>query len=320
MSTNTEPALQASRHFWAQSDATRAQRFYVSFCLLVAAVQDTFLGRYEHQRSNLNWSATCSYYGLVHAGRLFTFLALGDYPTQHNGLRLLLSNGTPVGKRIERNKMFVFDWLGKFTKSTAQTDPHNRPLGHPAMNYRQCLDAMVDYYSTIGVSEARERLLRFGKVLELAALLRNDSNYEALLIAHEYRHVTMTDGFDELAEALCGAGREMLDLLCDAFHCFMSQDPELLPDRSAYQSFLQDYLRNRVQEAISKKIDRKQMLTDELQQVTERLCPAVSVSCDYARLEHNVSIHMFGGKVRLMDEFQGRLRGLREALGGDYAS
>ena len=320
MSTHIEAALQASRQFWAQSEATRAQRFYISFCLLVAAVQDTFLGRYERQRSNLNWSATCSYYGLVHAGRLFTFLALGDYPTGHRELSLLHLNDKSTQKPRRLGKSFVFDWLQKFTESTAQAGSHNPPAEVPAMNYEQCLDAMVDYYSAIGLSEARKRLLRFGQIIKMAADLRNDSNYQALLIAHEYRHVTMTNDFIELAEAMCEAGREMLKLLCDVFNSFVTQDPDLLPDRRAYQSFLRDYLRNRVQEAISNKIDRQPTLTDELRQLTARLLTvAVDGSCDYSRLEEAVSFHMFGGKKRLMDEFQRKLRDLSKTLEGDCA-
>lgn len=317
VNNQVQPALHNSRRFWSQSEATTAQRFYISFSLLVAAVQDCFLGRYERQRSNLNWSATCSYYGLVHAGRLFTFLALGDFPTQHNVLRLLFSNDRPNENVRRPRKRFVFDWLENFADSTDQPSSQNPAAETPPMNYGQCFGAIVDYYTTMSVSEADKRLLRFGNVLKLAAELRNDSNYEALLIAHEYRHVKMTSGFVELAEAMCTAGRETLVLMCDLFNSFISQDPDLLLDRRVYQSFLRDYLRNRVVDAISLKICQEQKLTEELRELAARLSPVDVGPSNYSRLEEDVSFHMFRGKRRLMDEFQNKLHDLSEILQRD---
>jgi len=57
----------------------------------MSSVQDLILGQKEQESNNLNWSATCSYYALVHGGRLVCFLGLGDYPMQHAELRNLLS-------------------------------------------------------------------------------------------------------------------------------------------------------------------------------------------------------------------------------------
>ena len=80
----------AAVEFWREDQKIVAQRFYVAFCLFMSTVQDTYLGRMERERRILNWSATCSYYGLVHGGRLLCFLAHGDFPRSHEKLRGLL--------------------------------------------------------------------------------------------------------------------------------------------------------------------------------------------------------------------------------------
>ena len=79
-------------------DGQEPQRFYIGFCLFFSAIQDWALGQKELRVHNLNWSATCSYYSLVHAGRLLTFLALGDFPTQR--IAICANSSVPVMKEV----------------------------------------------------------------------------------------------------------------------------------------------------------------------------------------------------------------------------
>lgn len=104
----TERADLPSVAYWR--GARQPQRFYIAFCLLRSSVQDSLLGLKEQSSANLNWSATCSYYGLVHAGRLLTFIALGDYPMSHADLRRLLGTTArqPTRRRQARDG-FPFD-------------------------------------------------------------------------------------------------------------------------------------------------------------------------------------------------------------------
>ena len=72
-----EIRIPVSLGYWRARPERVPQRFYVAFCLLMSSLQDAILGQKERQSHNLNWSATCSYYSLVHGGRLLCFLALG---------------------------------------------------------------------------------------------------------------------------------------------------------------------------------------------------------------------------------------------------
>jgi hypothetical protein len=80
-----------SLEYWRVHPDRLPQRFYIGFCLLMSSVQDFILGQKEQKSRNLNWSATCSFYSLVHGGRLLSFLGLGDYPRQHSELGDFLS-------------------------------------------------------------------------------------------------------------------------------------------------------------------------------------------------------------------------------------
>lgn len=158
------------------------QRFYVAFCLLMSTIQDAVLGLKERRSHNLNWAATCSYYSLVHAGRLLSFLALGDYPTSHAELRQLISGaGNPPRRRLPP-RGYPFDWLREFSQ-LAGAEPNRRAPATIPTRLSELRSCMVDYLLTIGVVDASEHLGRFGNTLLAAGPLRSDSNYEALLIA-----------------------------------------------------------------------------------------------------------------------------------------
>ena len=51
---------------------------------------------------------------------------------------------------------------------------------------------------------------KFGEVLAPASRLRNDSNYEALLIAHEFRHETISPAFADLSSHVASAAESTL--------------------------------------------------------------------------------------------------------------
>src|SRR5207244_4019820 len=115
-----------SIEYWRVCEARKARRVYISFCLLTSSIQDALLGCKERDASNLNWSSTCSFYSLVHTGRLLCFLALGDFPTRHQGLRNLLSTTASTDFKNQRDDGFPFDWLRKFTR-----DLQTMPAGPP---------------------------------------------------------------------------------------------------------------------------------------------------------------------------------------------
>ncbi|MBA3256711.1 MAG: hypothetical protein H0T64_08685 [Pyrinomonadaceae bacterium] len=130
MTSETEPnnlrdgrRILPSLEYWRAAPERLPQRFYIAFCLLMSSVQDLILGQKEQESNNLNWSATCSYYALVHGGRLVCFLGLGDYPMQHAELRNLLS-----GRQArQRRDVYPFDWLRGFAHQRDDRRDQPRP-------------------------------------------------------------------------------------------------------------------------------------------------------------------------------------------------
>ncbi len=289
------------------------QRFYVALCLLVSSIQDWALGQKERVSGNLNWSATCSYYSLVHASRLLTFLALGDFPMSHAQLRRLLSFNEPAPTPPRRSPDgYPFDWLRGFSH-TSTADLRTTHVATVPGSLVDLRMGIVQYLSQIGLDSAGERLERFGKVIAAAGPLRSDSNYEALLIAHEYRHVTMSSAFETLSRCMGDAAQSQLPFAGEAFCGFVKTDPDLAIERAAYGHFGRVYLDQRLIPAILRKLTGFPDVEAELQRLVARI-QLPDTQADYRRLEDAVSMNIFGQKARLMNDFGRRIEDLCRAV------
>jgi len=102
---------------------------------------------------------------------------------------------------------------------------------------------IVAYLNLVNVADVRQRLTSLGKVLGPACDLRNDSNYEALLIAHEFRHEIISPAFADLSSNMAMAAESTLPFLIDAFNGFRFHDPDLPENRDQYETFLHVYVR-----------------------------------------------------------------------------
>jgi len=171
---------------------------------------------------------------------------------------------------------------------------------------------ILEYLETTGVRDASRRLDQFGRLLAAALPLRNDSNYEALLIAHEYQHVTMTAAFDRLTDAMAEASGWSLPFAIDAFNGFFRRDTDLPADRQEYESLLHHYLHDRIKDAISRKLPCSH-LRDKLSDLL-RLIDSPPTAAPYIDLESRISRGIFGQKARLMNDFEGRVDDLSRAL------
>ena len=244
-----------SIRFWRESEQRAAQRFYVAFCLFVSAVQDAFLGLRERETGNLNWSGTCSYYSLVHGGRFLAFLAFGDLPMQHRDLADLFDTEAGIRARSHyETNGYPFDWLRKFVGQSAAPDADTEP-NQQWVRENATHDVVIRYLQTIGVDDAEARVRQFGRMLGLAKPLRNDTNYEALLIAHEYRHQEMTQAFCELSSALSDAALTSLTLLRDAMRCMVLHDGDLDANRPGYIALARRYTDFQLREAVGRKLE-----------------------------------------------------------------
>jgi len=68
-----------------------------------------------------------------------------------------------------------------------------------------------------------------GEVLDKARTLRNDANYEGLLISHEYSHAQVTKSFQRLATSLKDASEEVLLKMIEVFKGFVDNSPRRNP-------------------------------------------------------------------------------------------
>lgn len=300
-----------SLEYWRAVPERLPQRFYIAFCLLMSSVQDLILGQKERDSNNLNWSATCSYYSLVHGGRLLCFLALGDYPKRHDQLRDIFSPAQQRRRNFSPSREgYPFDWLRGFANPTGGlvgqvSADHVRS----ASEVRQMIATHLD---RVHVADVEERLGSFGSILAAALPLRNDSNYEALLIAHEFRHETISGAFADLSSHMASAAETTLPFLIDAFNGFRFYDPDLPDDRDQYETFLHVYVRDRIGNAIRQKIAGSMHLEKKLEDTLIRI-GTHPTAAHYEPLEEQVSKSMFEGKARLMREFVNRISDLARA-------
>jgi hypothetical protein len=281
--------------FWRSDSGRIAQRFYISFCLLMSSIQDTFLGLLQREQNNLNWSATCSYYGLVHAGRLLTFISAGDFPTAHSDLRKLLTLPNP-----RRDGRFRLDWMKDFIQEATWYQDYP---GTPRHSHSELYELISSYLLACHIDEAETRFRHFSSILNTAAPLRNDSNYEALLIAHEHDHDTVTPCFRQLAGAMSSGALWSIRFAGQVFRRYVEEDHELADRRETYRSFVNAYLERRLLQPVEKKVQTVPRLVDELRAVVSEIRPQHS-DADFEEIEHQVSYTIFGLKAKLMRNFE----------------
>lgn len=176
----------------------------------------------------------------------------------------------------------------------------------PTDDFRQLI---ATYLDQVQVAEPGERLAKFGDVLAAAAPLRNDSNYESLLIAHQFRHDTISDAFDNLSLQMNSAAESALPLLIDAFNGFRFHDPDLPENRDLYEAFLHVYVQERIGVAIRRKLSGSITLEKKLEEILRRIGTRF-VDVPFQQLEGAVSKALFEGKARLMREFEGKIEAL----------
>jgi hypothetical protein len=162
------------------------------------------------------------------------------------------------------------------------------------------------YLNQVQVADVEQRINKLGEILEAAAPLRNDSNYEALLIAHEYRHVRISRAFDKLSLHMGAAAEATTPFLIDAFNGFRLHDPDLPEIREQYEAFLHEYVQVRIGDAIRRKLGESATLETKLDEVLASIGTR-SVAVRYDQLEEQVSMFLFEGKARLIGGFQNRI-------------
>ena len=298
-----------SLKYWRSGEERKAQRFYVALCLFMSSIQDYFLGLKEHEDNNLNWAATCSYYSLVHAGRLLAFLALGDFPKSHGKLRHLMeASHNPGDVEAKLARRYPFDWLQEF-QSLSNPLPGGKKESVKEKDYHTLRDIILQFLDDIGVPDESSRLERYAKLLAAGAALRNDSNYEALLIAHEHEHRVMTSGFERLAVAMSKAAGTAVLLATDAFNGFLHHDEDVASNRAAYNSLLWEHLHGRIRDAIRNKLRGHEALIGRVDEHINRIHASEMVAA-HENIEMFIAWGIWGDKSALMRNFVSELERL----------
>lgn len=182
--------------FWESADCYRDQKFYTAFCMLVSACSDYAIGVKLKRQKCLNWACTSFYYSMVHAMRLICFVETGDFPTGHKELGAIFKG--------EQERVGT-TWISANRRYFPEHVEPNR-------NFQFALTSLTE----------RQRL---GKILHNARTLRNDANYEELLISHEYNHASVTQSFHRLATNLKDASEEVLLQMIRVFKDFVIFSP-----------------------------------------------------------------------------------------------
>ena len=289
--------------YWERDQKAKSQRLYVAFCEFAASFLDYGTGRDlllrgAQNAGRLNWASTAFYYSLVHAGRFLIFVPIGDFPTKHGDLAQCFrqdGEGKPT------------DWLNGFAEQIAANQRQTADRYRKRIHFQ---DICAYWVEKVEVPQAQEFLTTFGKKLARAKELRNENNYEALLIAHEYRHFRMTESFRNLAKAMRQVARSALEVTPRWFSSYLRCDIDdpWEWNGSAKLSFVRRYADRR----ILKPAKDWYQLEDIAKEIREMLKPILEVdaSNDNAladQIENDVKFDVFQGKESLMSDFESKI-------------
>lgn len=278
-----------AEEYWKQNVQHHDQKFYAAFCLLGAACSDYAVGIDLNNERKLTWAVTASYYALVHCGRLACFIALGDFPTSHLHLKQLFMEGQVAGRT----------WMGRF-KGFLDADDQDI---EPQRNFSRD-DLVAHFPHAVGIQAQFEE---WGQILSKAKDLRNDSNYEGLLIAHEYNHVKVTEALGNLVRVLRCACETVLPQAISLMKGFVASS-----ERGQHWCAFLNWEAKReglyyLVESLHSRVNNQEAYI----KVAEFLSPLRQLSDQHLDLAIEVGKHVeigaFGGKAALMDTFQNKI-------------
>lgn len=295
--------------YWRADERRRDQCFYIGFALLAAGVNDYAVGRDLHLSRKLNWAASAYYYSMVHAGRLALFLVYGDFPTGHGPLAQAFGDGV-------RGRRF---WFAEFTRGMTPAPDQSDPNDY---NRRE----VVSRYERVGLDrrEADRMFAQWSDVLQRAKRLREDSNYESLLIAHEHNHVLVTQAFENLCEVLQNCAERVL---ADAVHLFklvidssprrhhwlaflnhVSSPPDLTLEIHGREGLL--YMKDSLRDIL----EHTRSVGDALSLVQPLRSTDLANPLLADEVYRHIIIDAFGGKRNKMRKFEDKTRDLHQAF------
>jgi hypothetical protein len=180
------------------------------------------------------------------------------------------------------------------------------------------LEELGHFYSELSRHQSQQQvnestLLWFGDALRDAKELRNNNNYEALLIAHEYDHFMMSDAFQKLAEGMKGLALKTLERFRDWLAWYLETSTGEPWDCAAEDKigFARPFLEDRVLEATKAWYGQGtgDLIAHFIEPITALPEPKDRASAEQMRCD--VNFKMFSPKGQLMRGFQQRVANLR---------
>ncbi|MEA5516143.1 hypothetical protein [Nodularia sp. UHCC 0506] len=299
-----------SNQFWYQSDERQAQKLYVALCLYISAASDFAVGIDLKNNDKLNWSTTASYYSILHSARLIIFLAVGDYPQQngHEDIRNLFRGQNRSGN----TNLFSGNWLKKLARNAGfQSSPEDKfTLAQLCSYYKDCLQFPNS-----------DRLFpTIGKILKDAKTLRNNSNYDALLMAHEWHHKQVEDDFIKLSNSMSDGAKLCLKISTQCFKSYISYASEIDLRREETKYLVKHYIAGRLYPSISQRIEDQSILNtvkectrklDDLQYDMENIKDSNNKLDEF---EKSFLRDNFGEKQKLMHDFNRDVNNLKQDI------
>lgn len=288
-----------TNEYWTQSDEKVSQKFYLTLCLYISEILDFAVGLDLIRQHKLNWSITSSYYSIVHGTRMIIFIPTGDFHTGHSS----------CGDFFSGTSNLRTNWLEKFDSSVLDFDGRM-----PNFN----LSALADYYNNIlEMPNPINIFNKIGQIFGQAIKLRNDNNYEAFIIAHEYEHKIITKSLKKLSRLMSFGAEMCLKFATRCLETFIEHDPFLNNYKHGYKYFIETYLNKRIFEPILYRTKKNKFV---LRCVIENIKSLINlyskqsnkpelqtVLSDFNQIENWTSIRNFNKKIDLMRDFKNKI-------------
>ena len=299
--------------YWRQSPEKISQHWYISFCLMMSAIQDYLTGLCLEEYGNLSWATTCYYYSLVHTARLFSFCVAGDFPKRHIDLRNLYKAAyMPAEWKADLTSLSEvragsiscvrFDWLNDFSgQSRISVCPSD-------------VSSQIDRLFSRHKDKYEDKLRSFSLRLNRLGLLRSDSTYEPLLIAHEKYHVEVTGCFKRLVRSARSAGSDAALLAIRAYRSYILRCPLLNSRRATFRLLSNQYVVGRLYASLIDKIKSCDKALRKLSSFRKTLVFQVrkteELESQYQQIQDQINMEQFLSKTSQMYRFREKIENL----------
>ncbi len=301
-----------SNNYWKQDDEKINQRLYVTLCLYQSACSDFATSLDLNKDKRYSWAVISSYYSIMHSLRTIIFMVIGDFPMEHSALNKIFydEQDTPT-----INHYLGRSWLKNF-------DSNFQEIGRN-LNYFNRNHLAEHYSRKHQFTDSDKHFSNISKLLNLTKKIRNDSNYEALIIAHEKKHIIVSDSFIRLTTAILKAAEYCISIATKCIKHYIELNEEFRFNKDRIKWFTYEFLLTRFTGTIEARSKRK-YLTSKIHKFSRNIISSfletdfadieLTISEEYLEIENSISLKIFGEKRNLMNKFHRNVNKLEESV------